>query len=88
MHVSPTNFLYRDFAQKTVHEVIQHGIEVPQGKRKGPRGGVTTPFPVKLAGMLELAEAERFQDIVSWLPHGRGFAIHNPEHFATSILPR
>eukprot|EP00985_Skeletonema_marinoi_P026775 scaffold21068_cov113-Skeletonema_marinoi.AAC.1 len=35
-------------------------------KRKGPRGGVTVPFPTKLHLMLSKVEEEGLNDIVSW----------------------
>jgi hypothetical protein len=35
-------------------------------KRKGPRGGVTVPFPTKLHLMLSRVEEEGLEHIVSW----------------------
>jgi hypothetical protein len=37
------------------------------------------PFPVKLHDMLHDAEKKGFQHIVSWLPEGNRFQIHDPE---------
>lgn len=36
-------------------------------------------FPLRLHDMLDNAEAEGYQHIVSWLPEGNGFHIHDPE---------
>jgi hypothetical protein len=36
---------------------------------------VTKQFPWKLHEMLELAEKEDFENIVSWLPSGRSFKV-------------
>lgn len=52
------------------------------------RGGVLEPFPEKLHRMLEHTEHECKTDIVSFLSHGRAFAIHKPKKFQTEIMPR
>jgi len=51
------------------------------------RGGVTTPFPLKLHEMLDAAAAEGMDHIVSWQPHGRCFLVHKPKEFV-AMLPR
>ncbi len=51
------------------------------------RGGVTTPFPLKLHEMLIATAAEGMEDIVSWQPHGRCFLVHKPKEFV-ELLPR
>jgi len=51
------------------------------------RGGVTTPFPLKLQEMLIATQAEGMEDIVSWQPHGRCFIVHKPKEFI-ELLPR
>lgn len=51
------------------------------------RGGVTTPFPLKLHEMLRLTSMECMDHIVSWQPHGRCFVVHKPKEF-TALLPR
>lgn len=65
--------------------VLTGEYEVP--KRKGPRGGVTVPFPVKLHLMLSRVEEEGFGHIVSWQPHGRCFLVHKPKEFVDEIMP-
>jgi hypothetical protein len=42
-------------------------------------------FPVKLHDMLHDAEKKGFHDVVSWMPDGNGFRIHDPEAL-TDIL--
>lgn len=59
-----------------------------QHVRGGPRGGVSTPFPEKLYEMLSKAESEMFDNIVSWHPHGRSFAVHEPKRFVAEIMPQ
>jgi hypothetical protein len=50
------------------------------------RGGVTTPFPLKLHEMLETAQADGHEHIVSWQPHGRCLVVHKPKEFV-ELLP-
>ena len=54
-------------------------------KRKGPRGGVKVPFPLKLHKMLE---ENLYEDIVSWQPHGRSFLVHKPQEFVDIVMPK
>jgi len=51
------------------------------------RGGVTESFPEKLHRMLQEAEENGMTDIVSFLPHGRAFCVHNIDGFVAKILP-
>ena len=37
--------------------------------------------------MLELADQEGFGNIVSWLPDGRSFKVHDPSTFVEQIMP-
>jgi len=53
-------------------------------KRRGPRGGVTTPFPVKL---FRLLESEKHREIISWQPHGRCFILRKPKDFLEKVMP-
>jgi HSF-type DNA-binding len=46
------------------------------------------PFHAKLFVMLERAEKDGYQNIVSWQPHGRCFSIRDNELFLNHILPR
>ncbi|CAJ1953998.1 unnamed protein product [Cylindrotheca closterium] len=45
------------------------------------RGGVITPFPLKLHAMLEAVQNEGLEHIVSWQPHGRCFVVRDPKAF-------
>ena len=38
-------------------------------------------FPLLLYQVLEDADTQRFQDIISWLPDGTSFKIHSPRNF-------
>jgi len=45
----------------------------------GSRKASSSQFPIRLHDMLDQAEANGYQHIVSWLPEGDGFQIHDPE---------
>lgn len=76
---------YRDFFTTDVGTVLKE-IATPLQKRKGPRGGVLQPFPVRLYSMLETAEEDNQEDIVSWQPHGRCFLVRDPKRFCEKVL--
>jgi hypothetical protein len=50
--------------------------------------GKAEPFPVKLHRMLSELEQEGKDDVCSFLPHGRAFAVHKPKQFANEIMPK
>lgn len=62
--------------------------DVDAPKRRGPRGGVVVPFPERLFTMLNQAEQDGFEDIVSWSPHGRCFIVHQPKEFVDEVMPK
>ena len=78
---------YRDFFHETVSEVKAVVVR-PTCKRKGPPGGVAVIFTETLYRILEDVEEEGREHIITWQPHGRSFAIHNPHAFAKDIMPR
>ncbi|KAL7579747.1 hypothetical protein ACA910_021889 [Epithemia clementina (nom. ined.)] len=45
-------------------------------------------FPFKLHRMLEHAEKNGLEDVISFTPDGRTFAIHKPREFVASIMPK
>jgi len=45
------------------------------------------PFPVKVYEMLENAEKQKFDHIVSWNEAGTGFMVHDKDHFTKEIVP-
>jgi hypothetical protein len=50
-------------------------------------GGQLLQFPWKLHEMLHLAEKNGKTNIISWLPGGNGFKVHNKEKFCAEIMP-
>lgn len=53
--------------------------------RRGPRGGVATPFPVKLH---QLLEEDKYPEIISWQPHGRCFILRKPQEFLLTVMTK
>ena len=37
---------------------------------------------------MEILSQEKFSDIITWLPHGRGFVILQKKRFANEIMPK
>jgi hypothetical protein len=72
------------------HDYHDHSTETSYNYLSQPhpaRGGVTTPFPLKLHEMLETCAQEGNDHIVSWQPHGRCFIVRKPKEFVALILP-
>jgi len=38
--------------------------------------------------MMEILSNEKYHDIITWLPHGRGFVILQKKRFANEIMPK
>jgi HSF-type DNA-binding len=63
---------------------------LPPGGCRSPakRVGRSSVFPKVLHAILADLERQGREDIASFLPHGRAFAIHKPREFAANVLPR
>lgn len=66
----------------------ENEVDRESPKRRGPRGGVVTPFPERLYTMLGEADQGDFEHIVSWQPHGRCFIVHKPKLFVEEVMPK
>eukprot|EP00563_Minutocellus_polymorphus_P017172 CAMPEP_0197722138 /NCGR_PEP_ID=MMETSP1434-20131217/4934_1 /TAXON_ID=265543 /ORGANISM="Minutocellus polymorphus, Strain CCMP3303" /LENGTH=607 /DNA_ID=CAMNT_0043307245 /DNA_START=109 /DNA_END=1932 /DNA_ORIENTATION=- len=44
-------------------------------------------FPRKLHHILDQIERDGHAHVISWLPHGRAFAIHKPKEFIATVMP-
>ena len=71
--------------------------DVSMGERSGEATSIETmshppgksvSFPVKLLTMLNTLESQGKRDVISWMPHGRGFMVHQQDAFATEIIPQ
>lgn len=78
---------YKDFVALN-HSEVESLISLPVAKRRGPRGGVVAPFPIRLFNMLEAVESEGLHDVVSWQTHGRSFKVHSKHAFERGLLSR
>ena len=45
------------------------------------------PFPYRLHEMLSTVDAQHGSSIVSWLPDGKQFKVHDPRRFVESVIP-
>jgi len=73
---------YRDFSQVS-HEFIFEGL-----KFGSMRGRPQEPFPFKLHKIVEQSEADGYSSLISWLPHGRAFKIHNTSQFVERVMKK
>lgn len=74
--------------QVVCHNYHDHRDDIDNGSPEPlARGGVTTPFPIKLHEMLDEIERDGYADVVSWQPHGRCFVVRKPREFVTHIMP-
>jgi hypothetical protein len=68
------------------HHYHDHANEDDSIEDRPARGGVTTPFPIRLHKMLDKMEADGHGDVISWQPHGRCFVVRKPKEFK-ELLP-
>jgi hypothetical protein len=79
---------------RNAHIIVQHNYHDHSHDNRADyqeehpaRGGVTTPFPLRLHDMLENVQADGYDHVVSWQPHGRCFVVHKPKEFV-ELLPQ
>mmetsp|Transcript_14427 Transcript_14427/g.17538 ORF Transcript_14427/g.17538 Transcript_14427/m.17538 type:complete len:321 (-) Transcript_14427:241-1203(-) len=85
-----TKHSYHDYAyviEAEIEEIVGSESQSTGVKksRRGPRGGVTTPFPEKLHALLE---AHQYPHIISWQSHGRCFILRKPQDFLCGVMPK
>jgi hypothetical protein len=81
-----------------VHDYHDHAGDTPQdvegshdSDTTGPsrrRGGIAVSFPSKLHALLDQIALDGYEHVISWQPHGRAFAIHQPKIFTEQIMPK
>ena len=54
--------------------------------KKGEK--VSISFPRKLHFLLDQIEQDGLAHVISWLPHGRAFAVHNAKEFTDYVMPK
>ena len=82
-HQTTVQHHYHDFATSPPVKASADG----SNQSKKSKGGIAFPFPSVLHAMLERADPEKFDDVVSWQPHGRAFTVHNPNRFVKEVMP-
>ena len=80
---------YHDYSnvrdQDLENVVNQPLVKGSKKTRRGPRGGVATPFPVKLH---QLLEEDAYPNIISWQPHGRSFILRDHQAFLEEVMTK
>jgi HSF-type DNA-binding len=80
-------YQYRDFSNVPEEELEQQPTTPPPTSNS--RGAVESSirvqkFPVKLYAILAQKE---FQDIITWMPHGRSWKVLKPNLFESLVMP-
>jgi HSF-type DNA-binding len=82
---------YHDHAVDTPQDVEAHQVsssDSGSGASERRCGGITMSFPSKLHTVLDQIALDGYDHIISWQPHGRAFAIHQPKVFTEQIMPK
>lgn len=78
----------RHYVQHNYHDHAQDGFEEVQMQLQKPPKGTKEPFPMKLHKMLTYVDHQgKYEDVVSWMPHGRSFCVHKPADFVEKVMP-
>lgn len=81
-HLSKSKLVQHDY-----HDHAGDPTVDPKTIKHKAKGGVITPFPVKLHSMLDKIEADGLAHVVSWQPHGRCFVVHKTKEFM-KLMPK
>jgi hypothetical protein len=72
--------------------ITSDALKEEVGRRKASMAGtpysITKQFPWRLHEMLDLVEEEGLEEIVSFLPDGRSFKVHDPPRFEQGLMRR
>lgn len=81
-------YRYRDFSHVGEEDDAELAAENPpptQASRGNSESSIRVQkFPVKLYAILAQKE---FQDIISWMPHGRSWKVLKPSLFESMVMP-
>lgn len=87
--------LHRESFNCMVQGAVPSGREIDDDENKGSVRVVSgsgfryvVPFPWRLHQMLDDIEKAGDDAVVSWLPDGRHFQVHNPQVFMQRIIPK
>lgn len=83
---------------ESIHSRFQENATFDDGENDECKGSVrvvsgsgfryVVPFPWRLHQMLEEIEQGGEAQIVSWLPDGQHFQVHNPQLFVQKVIPK
>ena len=59
----------------------------PTSSSASSAASIKISFPRKLHHILDQIERDGHAHVISWLPHGRAFAIHKPKEFIATVMP-
>lgn len=76
-------YVYRDYSH--IRPTTEAILVAQQQSNQNPSSIRIQKLPAKLHAMLSTAE---FQHIISWLPHGRSWKVHNPNAFVQHVIPK
>jgi len=84
--VAPDHMAHRSFHS---YHNNSNGASFPSIPNDEPQVIAPIPIPKNFPETLyDIISAEENQHIISWLPHGQGFILHDKQRFASKILPR
>ena len=89
--IDPVSHHHESKPQVVQHDYHDHAADPtvdPNSVKHKAKGGVITPFPVKLHSMLDRIEADGLAHVVSWQPHGRCFVVHKTKEFVNHVMPK
>jgi len=83
-------FSDRDFCIRlsSIPQSRQRSLDKRNRTHAKKKKAVNTLFPAKLRGLLDDAVAEGNEHMISWLPGGNVFKIHDPDMLAEHLLKR
>ena len=61
-------------------------VSVSSGTSSGS-GAAAQTFPMTLHHLLSDAGIHGFDDVVSWMPGGQAFRVHDSQRFAEEVMP-
>jgi len=79
---------YRDFSQVLDNQALMEASKTSIEKQISASSSTIEKFPMKLHKIVERCEIDGYSDIISWMPHGRSFKIHNRNEFVTKVMPK
>ena len=91
-HQAPSSLADSSPAHSTSSSPVYAEAEDAPSKEKSSAAASTSSssnkssFPKKLYQLLEDAEENGFDDVVSWMPQGHAFIVRNPKEFTDNIM--